>query len=291
MKRYFWISALVFGTCIAGLYLYQYYSLQSRLAEMEKPQTRSNSMPVVNLEALDGLPLPVQRYFRLVLRNGQPMIRTVRMQQKGELMPDPQAKEYILFEAVHFARSPDPAFLWNASMVILPGIGIRVIDSLNSGTGASEVLLMSTFPMGSQENVPEINSGALYRYLAESVWYPTALLPDNGVEWEGIDANRAKATLSQDGISATLEFRFNERGEIEGIYTEDRSGIFDGEFKKYPWEGRFRDYREVDGMLVPFYGEVGWHLPSGFWLFWKGQIQDFHYEWHVATSRTIPKLQ
>tara|TARA_B100001939_G_scaffold308830_1_gene289721 strand:- start:28714 stop:29568 length:855 start_codon:yes stop_codon:yes gene_type:complete len=280
VKRIFWISAILFGTCLAGLYLYRYYSLQSRLAEIMKIRSNTETVASVDLKTLDGLPLPVQRYFRLVLRDGQPMVRTVRMHQKGELMTDPQARDYISFEAEHIARSPEPAFLWNATMKVLPVLGIQVIDSLNRGTGASQVLFLSTFTLGSQEDVPELNSGALYRYLAESVWYPTALLPENGVIWEGIDANRARATLKQNGISATLEFRFNERGEIQGIYTEDRYGLFDGEFKKYPWEGRFRDYREVDGMLVPSYGEVGWHLPSGFWLFWKGHIQNFEYVWH-----------
>ena len=147
MKRIFWISAILCGICLAGLYLYRYYSLQNRLADIMKARSNTETVASVDLKSLDGLPLPVQRYFRLVLRDGQPMVRTVRMHQKGELMTDPQARDYISFEAEHIARSPEPSFLWIATMKILPGVGIQVIDSLNGGTGASEVLLMSTFPM------------------------------------------------------------------------------------------------------------------------------------------------
>ncbi len=33
--------------------------------------------------------------------------------------------------------------------------------------------------------------------------------------------------------------------------------------EEVPWQGGFRDYREVDGMRVPTWGEVAWLLPDG----------------------------
>jgi len=30
-------------------------------------------------------------------------------------------------------------------------------------------------------------------------------------------------------------------------------------------------------MMIPSKGEVGWHLPEGFWLFWKGRIDEVGY--------------
>ena len=38
---------------------------------------------VVDFRTIEGLPLPVQRYFRAVLRDGQPMIATARVAHEG----------------------------------------------------------------------------------------------------------------------------------------------------------------------------------------------------------------
>lgn len=45
-----------------------------------------------------------------------------------------------------------------------------------------------------------------------------------------------------------------------------------------PWEGRWSDYREQDGMRVPFTGEVAWILPEGRQPYWRGTITALSYE-------------
>jgi hypothetical protein len=58
---------------------------------------------------------------------------------------------------------------------------------------------------------------------------------------------KALATLTNDRVSVSLEFRFGASGEVTGIYTPARWGTFAGGYKQVPWEGHFRDYRERDG--------------------------------------------
>lgn len=43
-----------------------------------------------------------------------------------------------------------------------------------------------------------------------------------------------------------------------------------------PWFGAFRDYRKLDGILVPTYAEASWHLESGKFTYWRGQVIEFH---------------
>ena len=76
----------------------------------------------------------------------------------------------------------------------------------------------------------------------------------------------------------SLEFRFNEAGEVTGIYSPGRFGRFDGAFKQVPWEGHFRDYQTKAGMRVPRYGEVGWYDNGTLQLVWNGNIVDAQYE-------------
>ena len=43
---------------------------------------------------------------------------------------------------------------------------------------------------------PELNAGALHRFLAESLWFPTALLPSAKLVWTPVDDLYALATLT-----------------------------------------------------------------------------------------------
>ncbi len=228
----------------------------------------------VDYALLESLPLPVQNYFRHVLPDGQSFIKTTWLAQVGQLKLTPKSKGWSAFKATQFISQDAVSFLWDAKINIAPLFYVRVRDSLIEAIGEGNVYLMSALSIGSDKDKPELNSGALYRYLAEAVWHPTALLPQSGVIWEPVSENKAIAHLTKFNISVSLEFTFNNIGEIIGIYTVDRYGKFGNKYVKYPWEGRFSDYKEFDGIKIPTKGEVGWHLPDGWWLFWKGEIID-----------------
>ncbi|HSH46677.1 MAG TPA: DUF6544 family protein, partial [Longimicrobiales bacterium] len=44
-----------------------------------------------------------------------------------------------------------------------------------------------------------------------------------------------------------------------------------------PFEGTFGAYGEVDGMLIPLEGEVGWMLPDGRFPYWRGRVAKVEY--------------
>jgi len=124
-------------------------------------------------------------------------------------------------------------------------------------------------------DTPEMNSGSLHRYLAEAVWYPTALLPSPKLKWTGVDATRAMATLTDHDVSVALEFRFADTGEVTGIYTPTRWGKFPEGYRHVPWEGHFRDYQNRNGVFVPTQGDVGWYVNDEWRAVWKGTITEF----------------
>ena len=98
------------------------------------------------------------------------------------------------------------------------------------------------------------------------------------VVWSSIDDRSATATLANSGNSVSLEFCFNDVDEVVAIYSAGRFGRFDGEYKKVPWEGYFRDYQIRGGMLIPMYGEVGWCEEETLYLVWKGNLIDVQYQ-------------
>ena len=220
------------------------------------------------------VPAPVARYLRLALPRAM-HIQRVRMQQTGTLRIDVASNRWMAFTAQHTVVPPATGFVWNARVRIAPWLHVRVRDALIGGIGSGQVSLLSAFTVSTDRGTPEMNSGSLHRFLAEAVWYPTALIPSAKLRWTAIDATRALATLTDHGITVALEFRFGGSGEVTGIYTPQRWGSFAGDYRQVAWEGHFRDYRERDGVVVPTEGDVGWYVGPEWQAVWKGTITDY----------------
>lgn len=69
----------------------------------------------------------------------------------------------------------------------------------------------------------ELARGEFMRWFAEAPWYPTALLPSQGVRWQAVDDTSAQATLVDGPLTVTLLFRFNAEGLIASFRAEARN--------------------------------------------------------------------
>lgn len=251
----------------------------ARADELVDTLIRSAPRPVidnVDLNALSELPPPVARYFKQVLTQGQKPIKMATIRQSGVLRTSTTTKSWSSFTAHQFVAPPATGFVWNARVEMPFATHVRVLDSYVTGVGSGRVSLMSAFAIASESGAAALNSGALHRYLAEAVWFPTALLPQSGVVWSPIHDRAALASLTDNGITVSLEFRFNEAGEVTSIYSPGRFGRFDGEYKQVPWEGHFRNYQDRAGIRVPLYGEVGWYVDGTLQIVWKGDLIDLY---------------
>lgn len=232
----------------------------------------------VRFDQLDTLPGPVQRYFRHVLADGQSLIESVQLQQEGRMRTSLNTPRWMPFTATHLARPAAPGFLWNARVQIAPLVHLRVLDAYADGHGGSKLFAMSALQVGAAKPGPELDAGALHRYLAEGAWYPTALLPSEHLAWSPIDEHRALATLTDGSTSVSLECRFNAVGEMTGVYRPGRWCTFGDGYQQRGWEGRVSDYVEQDGMRVPSRAEVGWYDDANQWqCVWQGHVTGLRY--------------
>jgi hypothetical protein len=228
---------------------------------------------------LDGLPAPVARYFRAVLRDGQPLVRSGRLVQNGEFLVRPTADGWRPFSATqHFAVQP-AGFVWDARIRMAPGVPVRVRDAFVDGTGSMNASVLALFTMLKVEGTPEITAGALHRYLAEAAWFPTALLPSQGVVWSPLDNSKARATLTAGNTTVWLDFLFGDDGLVRGVFTPERARDVDGHAVPTPWQGRWFEYEEHEGMRIPVRGEVEWVLPEGPQVYWRGRVTGISYEY------------
>ncbi|MEE3716777.1 DUF6544 family protein [Tumidithrix elongata RA019] len=229
-------------------------------------------------EELEGLPAPVQRFFRKVLRNGQPMIAAVKVMHRGQFNMSETEVKWNPFTSTQVAITQPPGFDWDGHIQMAPGVNAFVHDTYLLGKGNLHVSLLGLFALAHLHDTPELNQGELLRFFAEAAWYPTALLPSQGVRWEAIDDLSARGTLTDGATTASLVFRFNTDGAIDSVRADARYGTFGGKLLAMPWNCRFGEYTVQHGMSIPLYGEVEWERPEDTWLYFKGQIIEIDYE-------------
>ena len=248
--------------------------LRTRLEAVREPVEPRR----VDLAEVDGLPDPVRRYFRTVLEEGRPMVCGARVRHRGEFNMGEASDRWRPFTSDQIVVTRRPGFDWNARVSAAPGLAVRVHDAYVAGEGVLHAAVLGLFAVADMRGTREVAEGELMRFLAEAAWYPTALLPSQGVGWEEVDARSARATLVDGEVSVALQFLFGEDGTIESARAEARGRAVGGRVVPTPWRCRYADYREREGMLVPLEGEVAWLLPEGPRPYWRGRIVDIAYE-------------
>jgi hypothetical protein len=227
---------------------------------------------------LIGLPAPVQRYFRTALKAGQPMVAAVSVKHAGTFNMSEAGEQWKPFTSTQRVIPQRPGFDWEARIEMMPGLAARVHDAYIAGEGLLHASLFGLVSMVNLRGTPEIAQGELMRFFAETVWYPTALLPSQGVLWKAVDNTSAKATLKDGVTTVTLLFRFDENDLIKSVHAEARWSLVAGVATQIPWEVRLSNYELRDGMRVPTEGEVAWMLPEGPKPYWRGRITNLSYE-------------
>ena len=227
---------------------------------------------------LERLPAPVQRYFLAVLEDGQPIVATVSVEHTGTFNMSEAAEQWKPFTSTQRVVTSRPGFDWDGRVAMMPGLPVLVHDAYAAGEGILHAAVLGLVSVVNLRGTGEVAQGELMRFFAEAAWYPTALLPSQGVLWDAVDDQSARATLKDGDLTVTLLFRFNADGLIATVRAEARGRIVGGTVVTAPWQGRFWNYAIRDGMRVPLDGEVAWLLPEGAKPYWRGRITKLSYE-------------
>jgi hypothetical protein len=227
---------------------------------------------------LEGLPAPVQRYFRAVLNEGQPIVAAVTFEMAGTFNMSATGEQWKPFTSKQRVTTRRPGFVWDAQVRMLPGMTVRVVDSYIAGKGLLHAAMLGLFTVADVSGGGEIARGEFMRFFAEAPWYPTAQLPSQGVQWEAVDAQSAHASIVDSALKLTLLFRFNDAGLIDSVRAESRGGMVGKEAVMMPWECAMSHYEVRSGMTVPITGEAAWMPPEGRKPYFIGTITSLVYE-------------
>ena len=226
---------------------------------------------------LVGLPDPVARYLRAVLHEGTRLPFHTRVRQEGTFRADTASREEWTFEAVQHFDSRPAGFVWDARMRMAPGMDVFVRDALVNGEGTMVGRVAGIFPVTESHGRGEIAAAALQRWLAETAWFPSALLPNQSVTWTAIDDSTARATATADGVTASLDFHFGADSLISWVGADARARAVGDAMVATPWRGRWNVWRWNEGTRIPMTGEARWELASGPFTYWRGSIVDVRY--------------
>lgn len=273
------VVVLVVGIVCAGIYgslgwQSDTAKLLARLEAAREPITPKT----YSARELDGLPAPVQRYFRAALKDGQPMIAAAKITHEGFFSTSETEPKWVTFTSNQMVVTRRPGFDWDARMRMGPGVYVFVHDAYVAGSGLLHASLLGFATLADMRGTPAVAQGELMRFFAEAAWYPTALLPSQGVRWQSVDKFSATATLRDGDVSATLLFHFNDAGLIDLVSASARGRVVNGAVVPTPWVGRFAHYELHDDMRVPVEAEVAWELPQGPLPYWRGRITAIGYE-------------
>lgn len=267
---------IAFSLGIAAIYgRYQWQSDTDKLRAKLTDGRRTIQPKIYDQKEIEGLPEPVQRFFRTVIKDGQAIASAVKLSQQGLFNLNEMEDKWSPFTATQLAIAQPPGFDWDARIQMAPGVNAFVHDTYLLGEGSLHASLLGLFTVAKMHGAPENNQGELLRFLAEAPWYPTALLPSQGVRWEAINDTSARATLTDGVTTVSLVFQFNAEGAIATCRAEAR---YRDKLTAMPWSGRFWEYSVRNGMLIPLEGEVGWEYPEGIRLYFQGTITEINYE-------------
>ena len=225
---------------------------------------------------LDGLPVSVQRYFRRTLREGQPLIRQVAIKQRGFMRLRENSPKRQPFTATQLVTTAPVGFSWRAQIKVAPLLRVQVVDRYQDSKGLLEAKLFGVVTLAHAHDSRELNSGELQRYLAEAVWFPTALLPSADLRWQSLGEGSARATLRDGDCEVRVTFFFNGRDEIVRAET-DRFRQVGNRYRLEKWSAHYSNYQRRQEIRIPLTGSVAWEQPQGNFEYWRGDIEDIQY--------------
>jgi hypothetical protein len=278
------LALLVVAAIFAGLVIVGRASWTSKtrglLARLESTRLPSTTLRY-SAQEIEHLPATVARYFRTVLKDGQPIITAASVVHAGNFNLSAAGEQWKSFTSAQRVITRRPGFVWDARIAMAPGIAVYVHDAYVGGEGILTPSLLGLLSMQGEISKRDLAAAEFMRFFAEAAWYPTALLPSQGVQWHAVDEHTASATLADgaDGrISATMLVSFNQAGLIESVRFEARAAMVGKLIVHTPWEGRWFNYQERNGMLVPLNGEAAWLHADGRKPYWRGTITALSYE-------------
>jgi len=191
--------ALIVLSILVALVLVGWIGLQVKPKPFSLPEFAQSELKTVPLP--DGLPAPVERFYRAQYGDQIPVIETVLISGRARIRPFGVwlPARYVF---VHNAGQDYRHYI-EATFFGLPFL--KVNEGYLDGKSFFES------PMGTYHDEPNTNQGANLALWAEAAWFPSIWLTDPRARWEAVDADTAILFVPFEDGEENFVVRFNPR--------------------------------------------------------------------------------
>ncbi len=218
---------------------------------------------------LDRVPSAILRFHAQAVRPRARNARVVRLEQQGEMRLGPD-RAWQPFVAEEYFAVQTVAFVWQARVRMAPLFSAIVIDRYTHGHGELDARLFNTLRVAHAAG-PDIDRGEVLRYLAELPWVPQAIVANGALDWSSLDDHDVLVSTGTGTSRCTVTLHLDDAGDIVGASALRPRSVGEATVPT-PWGGAFSAYADLAGMRVPTHAEVWWELPSGRFVYWRGDV-------------------
>ena len=224
---------------------------------------------------VQDLPETARRFFFFTIRPGAPLHRVAEIRMGGEIgLGGREDPNYLPMRAQQIIAPPH-GFVWklDAGDSLMRISGADGFDGFRSWV---RFWLLQSVPVVRAGGGADHARSAFGRAVAEAVFFaPAALLPQNGVTWEAAGPARARATVTFNGMTQTVDITVAKNGQpLTVVIPRWSNANPDKIYRLQPFGGTVSKFREFDGYVLPTRIEGGNFIGTDrYFPFYKAEIE------------------
>ena len=237
-------------------------------------RTKGEFNKILREEDMVHLPEPVRKYLHYTGVIGKPRVRNFKVNFSGEMRSEGQNWFPFSSEQHNFTDQPERFFFMKAKVNGLPTNGYHRYQGDQAGM---DIKLLSMFTVAELTNEPEAFQAETVTLLNDMCLLAPATLIDERIEWDSISPLKVEATFTNQNIRVSAILHFNQEGQLVNFVSDDRYALTENGLENYRFSTPVSDYKAINGVNLPTYGEAIWHYPEGKFTYGKFFLKNVQY--------------
>ena len=274
--KYVYVVIAVLVITVALLQLWRLLDHRASTAAWQRLAESPSTLPErFDTVLVKDLPEPARRYFLFTITQGAKLSAVSEITMAGSLsLGTKQNPDYQPMRARQIL-APHHGLVWRLEAGRWP-LRITGSDGIEGDRSWVRFWLTSLLPVVRAGGSEDHRRAAFGRVVAEAAfWTPAALLPQNGVTWEAVDADTARATVTHLGITQSVDIRVDPQGRPRWVmiprWTDANP---ENVYRLQPFGGTLDDFRDVAGYRLPFRVDGGnFFGTDAYFPFYRAQVE------------------
>ena len=231
-------------------------------------RNKSSEIKLFTEETVGHLPEQLKKYLSVCGYMNTPVPINADVYWSESYLKLSPGKKWNKLETIQF-NSVHP--IGRIAFMRMSSMQLHARDIYRDGYGEMKGKLFNLFRVVF-DNSKEVAQSALITTFCELLLVPGFILSAN-VKWESLTENSVQATLTDNGISVSGIFYFDENGLATHFETDDRYYTTGkNSYQKVKYSAVYDSYKTQGNIKIVEKAKVMWHLPEGNFEYFKGVI-------------------